>query len=100
MLGEMGLDCVAVRTLEKWMLKFHPHPYGMRLQLEGLSHGCISVREMGLDCVAVQTLEMWMLKFHPHPYGMRLQLKGLSHGLKTCHRHVFLTAFRVLSCTK
>ena len=35
----------------------------------------------------------------PHPYGMRPRIKGLSHGLKTCHRHVFLTAFRVLFIT-
>ena len=31
------------------------------------------------------------------PNGMRLESEGLSHGLKTCHRHVFLTAFRVLT---
>ena len=31
---------------------------------------------------------------HPHPGGMHLQARGISHGLKTCHRHVFLTAFR------
>ena len=36
-----------------------------------------------------------IIRFHPHPYGMRLKSEGLSHGLKTCHRHVFLTAFRV-----
>ena len=41
-----------------------------------------------------------IFNFHPHPYGMRLKAEGLSHGLKTCHRHVFLTAFRVLSRTK
>ena len=34
------------------------------------------------------------------PYGMRLESKGLSHGLKMCRRHIFLTAFRVLSRTK
>ena len=38
-----------------------------------------------------------VFKFHPHPSGMRLESEGLSHGLKTCHRHVFLTAFRVPS---
>ena len=36
-----------------------------------------------------------IFKFNPHPFRMRLELEGLSHGLKTCHRHVFLTAFRV-----
>ena len=35
-----------------------------------------------------------IFRFHPHPYRMRLKSEGLSHGLKTCHRHVFLTAFR------
>ena len=25
---------------------------------------------------------------------MRLSVRGISHGLKTCHRHVFFTAFR------
>ena len=36
-----------------------------------------------------------MLKTNPHPYRMWIGFEGLSHGLKTCHRHVFLTAFRV-----
>ena len=40
---------------------------------------------------------MQLFKFHPHPYRMRLKFEGLSHGLKTCPRHVFLTAFRVPS---
>ncbi len=31
------------------------------------------------------------------PGRMRLEHKGLSHGLKTCPRHVFLTAFRAPS---
>ena len=39
-------------------------------------------------------------RFHPHPSGMCLKSEGLSHGLKTCHRHVFLTAFRVLHLTQ
>ena len=38
-----------------------------------------------------------IFKFNPHPFRMRLEFEGLSHGLKTCHRHVFLTAFRVPS---
>ena len=29
------------------------------------------------------------------PYGMLLAFPGFSHGLKTCHRHVFFTAFRI-----
>ena len=36
-----------------------------------------------------------IIRFHPHPYWMRLKSEGLSHGLKTCHRQVFYTAFRV-----
>ena len=31
---------------------------------------------------------------------MHLKAEGLSHGLKTCHRHVFLTAFGSLLCKK
>ena len=34
---------------------------------------------------------------HLHPYRIHLDFERLSHGLKTCHRHVFLTAFRVPS---
>ena len=36
-----------------------------------------------------------IFKFNPHPFRMWIEFEGLSHGLKTCHRHVFLTAFRV-----
>ena len=32
-----------------------------------------------------------------HSFGMQPDAHGFSHGLKTCHRHVFLTAFRVPS---
>ena len=39
-------------------------------------------------------------RFHLHPYGMHLKAEGLSHGLKMCHRHIFLTAFRVPSLPK
>ena len=38
-----------------------------------------------------------IFEFDPQLYRMRLKSEGLSHGLKTCHRHVFLTAFRVPS---
>ena len=30
-----------------------------------------------------------------HSFGMQPDAHGFSHGLKTCHRHVFLTAFRI-----
>ena len=46
------------------------------------------------------TIDERICKPNPHPYRMRLVFAGLSHGLKTCHRHVFLTAFRVHSHTK
>ena len=35
--------------------------------------------------------------FHLHPYRMHLEYEGLSHGLKTVHRTVFFTPFRVPS---
>ena len=35
-----------------------------------------------------------MLCFISQPCWLRSETKGISHGLKTCHRHVFLTAFR------
>jgi len=41
--------------------------------------------------------ESWEFDFCPHPQGVRPVTKGFSHGLKTCHRHVFLTAFRIPS---
>ena len=31
----------------------------------------------------------------PTPIRVRSQGHGFSHGLKTCHRHVFLTAFQI-----
>jgi hypothetical protein len=31
----------------------------------------------------------------PTPVRVRSQGHGFSHGLKTCHRHVFLTAFQI-----
>ena len=31
----------------------------------------------------------------PLPYGQQPNVFGISHGLKTCHRHVFFTPFRV-----
>ena len=37
------------------------------------------------------------MDMRPHPYRMRSHIHGFSHGLKTCHRHVFLTAFQILS---
>ena len=37
---------------------------------------------------------------YPHPQGVRLWSNGFSHGLKTCHWHVFLTAFRIPSPNK
>ena len=36
-----------------------------------------------------------MFDFCPHPQGVRPETKGFSHGLKTVHRTVFLTAFRI-----
>ena len=32
---------------------------------------------------------------HSWSTGPRLNCEGFSHGLKTCHRHVFLTAFQI-----
>ncbi len=37
---------------------------------------------------------IYMMCIHIH-CGMRLHIMGFSHGLKTCPRHVFLTAFRI-----
>ena len=35
------------------------------------------------------------LIIHSWSCGPRLNYEGFSHGLKTCHRHVFLTAFQI-----
>ena len=50
--------------------------------------------------VVIGFLKSNILDCYPHPYWMRLSIKGFSHGLKTCHRHVFLTAFRIPTLTK
>ena len=42
-----------------------------------------------------QTWVQAQFDFNPHSSGMRLVIEGFSRGLKTCHRHVFLTAFRI-----
>ena len=87
-----------------------PHSYGMRPQIKGLSHGLKTChRHVFLTAFRVPSKYQkregtkgtpflsLLFDFRPHPYRMRPQIKGLSHGLKTCHRHVFLTAFRVPS---
>ena len=64
------------------------------LRLDG---GSVLIGLIG-KCVRTSTFgESHIFRFHPHPCWMRLESEGLSHGLKTCHRHVFLTAFRVPS---
>ena len=40
------------------------------------------------------------MDFCPQADRLRSVIHGLSHGQKTCPRHVFLTAFRVLFRTK
>jgi len=47
--------------------------------------------------VMIGFLASYKISFSPHPYEMRFERNGFSHGLKTCHRHVFLTAFRIPS---
>ena len=38
---------------------------------------------------------VYIMNFRPQAYCLRSEIHGLSHGLKICHRHIFLTAFRV-----
>ena len=42
------------------------------------------IKELPPEKICVR---LWL--YQPHP-----DTNGISHGLKTCHRHVFLTAFR------
>ena len=49
----------------------------------------------------VYTLDItFSMHIRPHPYWVRPNVHGFSHGLKTCHRHVFLTAFRIPTSIK
>ena len=67
------------------------------LRLDG---GSVLIGLIG-KCVRTSTFgESHIFRFHPHPCWMRLESEGLSHSLKTCHRHVFLTAFRVPSLSQ
>ena len=38
---------------------------------------------------------VYIMNVRPQAYCLRSEIHGLSHGLKICHRHIFLTAFRV-----
>ena len=85
------------------------HPYRMQSVVEGLSHGLKTChRHVFLTAFRVRLpyqkrdrplarpfLAGPMMHTCQHPYRMQSVAHGLSHGLKTCQRHVFLTAFRV-----
>ena len=83
---------------EKKQSNIRPHHRGMGKTVGSrcLSRICVKRKNLKLISKSIKRIFLRIRhKTNPHPYGMRLDFAGLSHGLKTCHRHVFLTAFRV-----
>ena len=92
-----------------YIMNFRPQAYCLRSEIHGLSHGLkICHRHIFLtafrappgikksgDPYGYPASCVYIMNFRPQAYCLRSEIHGLSHGLKICHRHIFLTAFRV-----
>jgi len=98
LLKKWGFPNILIQTIFRRFGK--PHPVGSDLGQAGdwrggaLIQGVIYLRVVGSLYKRTPPF-LNNISLSPHPQGGRPERNGFSHGLKTCHRHVFLTAFRV-----
>ena len=98
-MSESPCEGIRLHFLLRRKLVFRCHPAG---SLDSIFESRCKAKKKDthkgvLFLLLVYTLDVTISIMHirPHPYRVRPDVQGFSHGLKTCHRHVFLTAFRI-----